>query len=160
MQPTWRTAASATLHCLTGCAIGEVLGMIIGTAMHWHGAAVVAISVFLAFLLGYTLSLLPMLKAGLTLAAAIPIALAADTLSIVTMEIVDNAVMVLMPGAMGAGLANATFWFSMAIALAAAFVAAVPVNYFLIKRGLGHAIVHRFHDHQGHEGHGDHHDQS
>ena len=157
MQANWRTAASATVHCLTGCAIGEVLGMIIGTAMNWHGAVVVALSVFLAFVFGYSLSLLPMLKAGLTLAAALPIAFAADTLSITTMEIVDNAVMVLIPGAMGAGLANMAFWTSMAVALAAAFVAALPVNYFLIKRGLGHAVAHRFHGHHDHEDHQSHH---
>lgn len=153
----WRIAASATLHCLTGCAIGEVLGMVIGTAFDWHGAVVVALSVGLAFVFGYSLSLLPMLRAGLTLAAALPIALAADTLSIAVMEIVDNAVMVLIPGAMGAGLGNPTFWLSMAAALAAAFVVALPVNRYLLKRGLGHALMHRYHGDNHDSGHEAHH---
>ena len=144
-------AASATLHCLTGCAIGEVLGLVIGTALGWGNAATIALAVALAFFFGYSLTMLPLLRSGLALGAAIPLALAADTLSVTVMEIVDNAVMLVVPGAMEAGLASPLFWGSLAFALAVAFVAAFPVNRYLIARGRGHAVVHEHHgDHHGH----------
>lgn len=147
------TAISATLHCLTGCAIGEILGMIIGTALGWTTIATMALAIALAFVFGYSLSLLPLLKSGLTFAAAVPIVLAADTLSIFTMEVVDNFVMYVIPGAMNAGLVNPVFWISMAIALTVAFFAAVPVNYYLLKRGKGHALIHAHHNHTDHAHH-------
>ena len=140
-----RTAASATLHCLTGCAIGEVLGFILGSAYGLSGRATVALAVGLAFLFGYLLSMLPLLRTGLALRSAIGLVLAADTLSIVTMEVVDNAAMALIPGAMSADLPDPLFWFSMTLALAAAFLAAWPVNRYLLKRGKGHALVHAIH---------------
>ncbi|HKH76183.1 MAG TPA: DUF4396 domain-containing protein [Rubrobacteraceae bacterium] len=146
-----RLSFSATLHCLTGCAIGEVLGLVIGTALGWGNAATIALAVALAFFFGYSLTMLPLLRSGLALGAAIPLALAADTLSITVMEIVDNAVMLVVPGAMEAGLASPLFWGSLAFALAVAFVAAFPVNRYLIARGRGHAVVHEHHgDHHGH----------
>ena len=123
-----RLSLSATLHCLTGCAIGEVLGLVIGTALGWGNVATIALAVVLAFFFGYSLTMLPLLRSGLALGAAIPLALAADTLSIMVMEIVDNAVMLVVPGAMEAGLASPLFWGSLAFALAVAFVAAFPVN--------------------------------
>lgn len=140
-----RQAVSATLHCLTGCAIGEVLGMVIGTALGWSTVPTVVISVLLAFFFGYALTVRSVLRSGLALGAAISVALAADTLSITVMEIVDNAVMVAIPGAMGLGLANPVFWISLAIAFAVAFVVTVPVNRWLIARGKGHAVVHEYH---------------
>jgi hypothetical protein len=143
------TAVSATLHCLTGCAIGEVAGMAIGTAAGFSQWGTVALSVALAFVFGYSLTSLPLLRAGLALAAVIPIALASDTFSIVTMEIIDNLVMVVVPGAMDAGLGSLLFWGSLAFALSVAFVAAVPVNRWLIARGKGHAAVHRTGIHGG-----------
>ncbi|MFC3897648.1 DUF4396 domain-containing protein [Lentzea rhizosphaerae] len=155
-----RQAISATLHCLTGCAIGEVLGMIIGTALGWSNLATVALAVVLAFFFGYALTIRPVLKSGLPLKAAIGVALAADTVSIAVMEIVDNAVMLLVPGAMDAGLTSWLFWTALAFALAVAFVITVPVNRWLISRGKGHAVVHQYHgghDHEAHEGHHDHH---
>ncbi len=146
-----RLSFSATLHCLTGCAIGEVLGLVIGTALGWGNVATIALAVVLAFFFGYSLTMLPLLRSGLALGAAIPLALAADTLSITVMEIVDNAVMLVVPGAMEAGLASPLFWGSLAFALAVAFVAAFPVNRYLIARGRGHAVVHEHHgDHHGH----------
>ena len=141
-----RLAVSATLHCLTGCAIGEVLGMVIGTALGWSDLQTVALAVALAFLFGYALTIRPVLRSGLALSAAVPVALAADTVSITVMEVVDNAVMLLVPGAMDAGLASLLFWGSLAFALAVAFVVTVPVNRWLIARGKGHAVVHRFHE--------------
>jgi hypothetical protein len=135
-------AISATLHCLTGCAIGEVAGMAIGTALGFSNLGTVALAVALAFLFGYTLTSLPLLRAGLALSAVIPIALASDTLSIATMEIVDNLIMVLVPGAMESGLDSILFWGSLSFALAVAGVFAVPVNRWLIARGKGHAAVH------------------
>ena len=138
-------AASATLHCLTGCAIGEIAGLMIGTATGLSTLPTIALAVGLAFLFGYTLSTLPLLKAGLGVGAALTVVLAADTLSILTMEIVDNAVMALIPGAMEAGLVNVLFWVGMMIALTAAFVAAYPVNRFLLQRGKGHALTHDHH---------------
>jgi len=135
-------ALSATLHCLTGCAIGEVLGMVIGTALGFSDAGTVALAVALAFGFGYGLTSLPLLRAGFALAAVIPIALAADTLSIAVMEIVDNAIMLAVPGAMEAGLGNVLFWGSLSVALVIAGAVAVPVNRWLIARGKGHAVVH------------------
>jgi hypothetical protein len=150
MEPSLRqTALSATLHCLTGCAIGEVLGLIIGEALGWPTAGTVALAIVLAFVFGYSLSMRPVLKSGVPLKVALGLVLAADTLSIATMEIVDNTVMAAIPGAMEAGLDNPTFWWGMAVALAAAFVAAYPVNYYLLKRGKGHALTHEYHNHHG-----------
>lgn len=140
-------AISATLHCLAGCSIGEISGMIIGTAFGLGNSATVIISTALSFVFGYGLSTLPLLKRGLTFKQAFPVILAADTLSILTMEIVDNTVMVVVPGAMNAGLNNLLFWITMPISLAAAFVVAVPVNQYLLKRGKGHALVHEYHGH-------------
>lgn len=142
-------AASATLHCLTGCAIGEVLGLMIGTAAGFSTAGTVALAVGLAFLFGYTLSTLPLIKSGMTVAAAITLVVAADTLSIATMEVVDNAVMALIPGAMDAGLVNPTFWISMPIALGVAYLVAFPVNRYLLQRGKGHALTHGHHGGHG-----------
>ncbi|HKX24356.1 MAG TPA: DUF4396 domain-containing protein [Candidatus Saccharimonadales bacterium] len=158
MQPSLnRTAASATLHCLTGCAIGEILGLIIGEALGWSSGQTIVLAVVLAFIFGYSLSIRPVLKAGVALGTALGVVLAADTLSIATMEIVDNAVMAMIPGAMGAGLNNPLFWWSMALSLAAAFVAAFPVNRYLLSRGKGHALMHEYHhgsgDHADHEHH-------
>ena len=140
-----RAAISATLHCLTGCAIGEVLGMDIGTAQGWSPLQTVALAVALAFLFGYALAIRPVLKAGLALSAAVPVVLAADTVSIAVMETVDNAVMLLVPGAMHAGLTSPLFWGALAFAFAVAFVVTVPVNRWLIARGKGHAVVHEYH---------------
>src|SRR4051794_15353770 len=138
-------AASATLHCLTGCAIGEIAGLMIGTAAGLSNASTIVLSIALAFLFGYSLSTLPLLNAGLPLRTALGVVLAADTLSILTMEIVDNAVMAAIPGAMNAGLVNVTFWLGMMISLATAFVAAFPVNRYLLQRGKGHALTHQYH---------------
>jgi hypothetical protein len=135
-------ALSATLHCLTGCAIGEVTGMIIGTALGWSEWGTVALAVALAFLFGYTLTSLPLLRGGLALSAVVPIALASDTLSIAIMEVVDNAIMLAIPGAMEAGLDNTLFWGSLSVALAVAGFAAFPVNRWLLRFGMGHAAVH------------------
>ena len=140
-----RLAVSATLHCLTGCAIGEVLGMVIGTALGLPDLQTVALAVGLAFLFGYALTIRPVMRSGLPLRKAIPIALAADTVSILTMEVVDNAVMLSIPGAMDSGLASPLFWGSLAFALLVAFVVTVPVNRWLIGRGKGHAVVHQLH---------------
>src|SRR3712207_4859938 len=134
-------ALSATLHCLTGCAIGEVTGMVVGTALGWSEWGTVALAVALAFLFGYSLTSLPLLRGGLALSAVIPIALASDTLSIAIMEVVDNAIMLAIPGAMEAGLDNELFWGSLSVALAVAGFAAFPVNRWLLKRGKGHAAV-------------------
>jgi uncharacterized cupredoxin-like copper-binding protein len=138
-------AASATLHCLTGCAIGEISGLIIGTAMGLDNVATIALAIGLAFLFGYTLSTLPLIKAGLGFFGALSVVLAADTLSIATMEVVDNAVMAAIPGAMEAGLVNPIFWIGMMVALTAAFFAAYPVNRYLLSRGKGHALTHHYH---------------
>jgi hypothetical protein len=142
-------AVSATLHCLTGCALGEIAGMAIGTALGLSNWGTVALAVALAFLFGYSLTSLPLLRAGFALAAVIPIAFASDTFSIVVMEIVDNAIVVVVPGALEAGLGTLLFWGSLSFALAIAFVAAVPVNRLLIARGKGHAAVHRTGVHGG-----------
>lgn len=148
-----RMAASATLHCLTGCAIGEIVGLMIGTALGWGNVATIALAVALAFVFGYSLSTLPLLKAGLAVGTALSVVIAADTLSILTMEIVDNAVMALIPGAMDAGLVNVVFWVGMTIALTVAFFAAYPVNRYLLQRGKGHALTHEYH-HGGGEAEG------
>ena len=137
-------AASATLHCLTGCAIGEILGLMIGTAAGLSTGATIALAVGLAFLFGYALSTLPLMSAGLGFFASLSVVFAADTLSIAVMELVDNTVMALIPGAMDAGLVNPVFWLSMMLALSAAFVAAFPVNRYLIDKGKGHALTHQF----------------
>lgn len=144
-------AASATLHCLTGCAIGEILGLMIGTALGLSTGVTIALAVGLAFLFGYALSTLPLIKAGLGFFAALSVVFAADTLSIATMEVVDNAVMAVIPGAMDSGLVNPIFWLSMMLALSVAYIAAFPVNRYLLSKGKGHALTHKYH-----EGHGDH----
>jgi Domain of unknown function (DUF4396) len=138
-------AVSATMHCLTGCAIGEVLGMVIGVALGWGNAATVALSVVLAFVFGYSLTLWPLLAGGMAFGTAAGLALASDTLSITVMEIVDNTVVLMIPGAMDAGLTSLLFWGSLALSLAVAFVAALPVNRWLLSRGRGHALVHARH---------------
>jgi hypothetical protein len=140
-----RLALSATVHCLTGCAIGEVLGMVIGTALGWGNGATIALAVALAFLFGYGLTMLPLLRAGLAFGAALSLALAADTVSITIMEIVDNGIMLLIPGAMHAGVGSGLFWGSLAVALLIAGAAAFPINRWLIARGRGHAVVHGHH---------------
>ena len=159
-------AASATLHCLTGCALGEVVGLLIGTALGLSNVTTIVIAIVLAFLFGYSLSTLPLLRSGIALRAALGLVLAADTLSIAVMETVDNAVMAGIPGAMDSGLVNTVFWIAMIVSLAAAFVAAFPVNRYLLARGKGHALTHPFHGgdsahsahsaHSGHEGHSSH----
>jgi hypothetical protein len=140
-------AISATAHCLTGCAIGEILGLVLATWWGWSNAPSIALAVALAFVFGYSLTIAPMLRAGLSLRRAIAVALAADTLSIVTMEIVDNAFVLAIPGAMDAGLGSGLFWGSLAASLAVAFVVTVPVNRALIVRGRGHAVAHGYHHH-------------
>ena len=140
-----RLAFSATVHCLTGCAMGEVLGMVIGTALGWSNFRTIVLAIVLAFFFGYLLTMLPLLGAGLALGAAIPLALASDTISIAVMEVVDNAIMLLIPGALGAGLTDALFWGSLAASLVIAGAVAFPVNRWLIARGKGHAVVHEHH---------------
>jgi hypothetical protein len=140
-----RTAAMATLHCLTGCAIGEVLGLVIGTALGWGNTATVVLAILLAFFFGYLLTTVPLLRAGLALAIVVPLALASDTVSVAVMEIVDNGVVVAIPGAMDAGLDEPLFWGALALSLAIAFLIAWPVNRYLIGRGEGHAVVHAYH---------------
>ena len=151
-SPLTRTAITATLHCLTGCAIGEVLGLALATWWGWSNGASIALAFVLAFVFGYAFTLVPVLRTGVTMRQAIAITLAADTLSILTMELVDNAVVLLVPGAMDAGLADLLFWGSLALALLIAFIVTVPVNRALIARGKGHAVVHAYH-HAGHEDH-------
>jgi hypothetical protein len=140
-----RLAFSATVHCLTGCAIGEVLGMIIGTALDWSDGATIALSIALAFFFGYSFTSWPLLRAGMALGAVIPLALASDTISITIMEIVDNTIVVLIPGALDASLGDVLFWASLAIALLIAGMAAYPANRWLLARGKGHAVVHQHH---------------
>jgi hypothetical protein len=144
-----RVAVSATLHCLTGCAIGEVAGMIIGTALGLSNLMTIALSVALAFFFGYALTSLPLLRAGLALGAVVPIALASDTLSIATMEVVDNAIVLAVPGAIDAGVGQLLFWGSLAVSLVVAGAFAVPVNRWLLARGKGHAVVHETGIHGG-----------
>lgn len=142
-----RVAFSATAHCLTGCAIGEVLGLAIGTALGWSNAPTIVLAIVLAFFFGYSLTMLPLLRGGLALTAALPLAFASDTISIAVMELVDNAIILVIPGAMDAGLDETLFWASLALALLIAGGAAFPVNRYLIARGRGHAVVHAHHAH-------------
>jgi hypothetical protein len=144
-QTLTRLAVAATLHCLTGCAIGEVLGMVLATRWGWGNGASVALAVGLAFLFGYSLTLAPVLRAGVPFRQAVRVALAADTVSILVMEIVDNGFILTVPGAIDAGLADLLFWTSLALSLVIAFVVTVPVNRWLIGRGRGHAVVHAYH---------------
>jgi len=143
---SWRTAISATLHCLTGCAIGEVLGMVLATWWGWGDAASIALAVALAFFFGYLLTFVGVRRSGLGVRQAIRVALAADTLSILVMEVVDNAFLLAVPGAMESTLTSGLFWGALALALAVAFVVTVPVNKWLIDRGMGHAVVHEMHE--------------
>ncbi|MFI8766135.1 DUF4396 domain-containing protein [Streptomyces sp. NPDC053792] len=142
---SWSMAAQATLHCLTGCAIGEILGMIIGTAFGWGNVPTMVLAIILAFFFGYALTLRGILKAGVDFTTAFKVALAADTLSIAVMEIIDNAVIALWPGAMDAHLDEPLFWIVLAISLGIAFVLTTPVNKWMIGRGKGHAVVHQYH---------------
>jgi hypothetical protein len=144
-----RVALSATLHCLTGCAIGEIVGVAIGTALGWSNLPTIILAIGLAFLFGYSLTSWPLLRAGLAVAAVIPIALASDTLSIAIMELVDNVIILVIPGAMEAGLGELMFWGSLAVALVIAGLAAFPVNRWLLARGKGHAVVHETGIHGG-----------
>ena len=147
MNESWKTAVSATLHCLTGCAIGEVLGMVLATWWGWSTVPSLLLAVLLAFFFGYLLTFTSVRRAGLAVGAAVGAALAADTVSIATMEVVDNAFLVLVPGAMEATLSSSLFWWSLAASLAIAFVVTVPVNHWMIGRGKGHAVVHEMHPH-------------
>jgi hypothetical protein len=142
---SWATAATATLHCLTGCAIGEVIGMVIGTTAGLHNTATVVLSIALAFVFGYALTMRPVLGAGLTLRQAFGVALAADTVSIAVMELMDNAFIVAVPGAINAGITSTLFWASLAGSLVVAFLVTTPVNRWMISRGKGHAVVHAYH---------------
>jgi len=142
-----RTAVQATLHCLTGCAIGEILGMVIATAVGLGDVLSIVLSIALAFVFGYALTLRPVFAAGIAPRRALQLAFASDTVSITTMEIVDNGFIVLVPGALAAGLGDGLFWWSLLTSLVIAFVATVPVNRFLIARGKGHAVMHEFHHH-------------
>ena len=140
-----RLALSATLHCLTGCGIGEVLGLAIAAALGWHDLPSITLAIVLAFIFGYGLTLRPLLAGGMSFKQAVKLALAADTLSIITMEVIDNAIILAIPGAMEAGLTDLLFWGSLAFALAVAFAVTFPLNYWLIRRGRGHAIMHGHH---------------
>ncbi len=142
-----RAAVQATVHCLTGCAIGEVLGMVLATAFGWGNALSIAASVVLAFAFGYSLTLGPVLRAGVPLRRSLGLAFASDTVSITTMELVDNGFILLVPGALAAGLGDPLFWWSLAASLAIAFVVTVPVNRWLISRGRGHAVMREMHAH-------------
>lgn len=142
-----RLAFTATVHCLSGCAIGEVLGLVIGTALGWANVPTIVLAVILAFIFGYAFTMIPLLKAGLSFGVVLKLALAADTVSVLIMEVVDNAIMLVIPGAMDAGLDSGLFWGSLAVALLIAAGAAFPVNRWLISRGKGHAVVHQHHSH-------------
>ncbi|GGQ93541.1 DUF4396 domain-containing protein [Streptomyces flaveolus] len=142
---SWAMAAKATLHCLTGCAIGEILGMVIGTALMWGNVPTMTLAIALAFLFGYSFTLFAVRRAGLDLKAAIKVALAADTVSIAVMELVDNGIIALVPGAMDAHLSDGLFWYALLGGLAVAFVLTTPVNKWMIGRGKGHAVVHAYH---------------
>jgi len=152
MTESWRMAITATRHCLTGCALGEIAGMVLSTWWGWGNAATIALSVALAFLFGYTLTYTGVRRMGADSRTAMQAAWASDTVSILTMEIVDNLFILVVPGAISAGLGSALFWWSLVVSLAVAFVAAVPVNHWLMERGKGHAVMHQFH-----EGHAHHH---
>ena len=143
----WTSAVQATLHCLTGCAIGEILGMVLATAFGWGNALSIAVSVALAFVFGYALTLSPVLRAGVPLRKALRLAAASDTVSIATMELVDNLFILLVPGALAAGLTDDLFWWSLLVSLVIAFVLTVPVNRLLIAHGRGHAVMHEIHAH-------------
>lgn len=140
-----RIALMATLHCLAGCAVGEVLGMVLGGLFHWHGGATVALSIVLAFIFGYSFTLIPLIRTGMAVRSALALAFASDTISISIMEVIDNLLMVGIPGAMHAGPATGLFWGSMTVALIAAGAAAFPVNRWLIAKGRGHAVIHAHH---------------
>lgn len=142
-----RLALSATVHCLSGCAIGEVLGMVLSTWWGWGGAASIALAIVLAFFFGYLLTSLPLLRSGMPLRRVAPLAFASDTASITTMEVVDNLFIILVPGALAAGLADGLFWWSLAVALVIAGAVAFPLNRWLISRGRGHAVIHGHHHH-------------
>ena len=144
-QVSWAMAARATLHCLTGCAIGEVLGMVIGTSIGLHNAGTVVLSIALAFVFGYALTMRGVLRAGVPFRQAVQVALAADTVSIAVMEVVDNGVILAVPGAMDAGISSALFWLALAGSLAVAFVVTTPLNRWMMGRGKGHAVVHAHH---------------
>jgi ABC-type nitrate/sulfonate/bicarbonate transport system permease component len=150
MDSNWRMAITATRHCLTGCAIGEVLGMLLSTWWGWGSTSSIALSVALAFFFGYLLTYSGVRRAGADSRTAAQAALASDTVSIATMEVVDNLFILVVPGAMAAGLDTTLFWWSLAVSLAVAFVAAVPVNHWLMARGKGHAVVHQFHEEHAH----------
>ena len=157
MDTTWRTAISATLHCLTGCAIGEVLGMVLATWWGWGDVASILLAVALAFFFGYLLTFTGVRRSGADVATAVRAAIAADTVSILVMELVDNGFILAVPGAMEATLGEVLFWWSLLVSLAVAFVVTVPVNRWMIARGLGHAAVHHLHvGHDGHAGHAGH----
>ncbi len=145
--PLNRLAFTATVHCLSGCATGEVLGLVIGTALGWATVPTIVLAVVLAFFFGYLFTMIPLLRAGLDFGSVLKLALAADTVSVTIMEIVDNAIMLLIPGAMDAGLDSLLFWGSLAVALVIAGAAAFPVNRWLIARGQGHAVIHQHHQH-------------
>ena len=151
MNESWRTAITATRHCLTGCAIGEVLGMALATWWGWGNGASIALAVVLAFFFGYLLTFTGVRRNGMDFRSAVRVALAADTVSILVMEIVDNGIVLAVPGAMEAGLTDALFWGALAFGLAVAFVVTVPVNHWMIGRGRGHAVVHQMHE--GHHHH-------
>jgi len=153
MDSSWKMAATATLHCLTGCAIGEVLGMILSTWWGWGNAGSIVLSVALAFFFGYLLTFSGVRRAGLDVGTAVRTALAADTVSILTMEVVDNGTLLVWPQAMDATLADWLFWVSLAASLAIAFVVTVPVNRWMISRGKGHAVVHEMHHMDEHASH-------
>jgi hypothetical protein len=153
MDTMTKSAIRATLHCLLGCAIGEVIGMVIGSALDLHAAFSVTLSILLAFLFGYSFSIWPVLKSGLSPKNAIKVTLAGDTVSITSMEIVDNVIILLIPGALMAGLESGLFWGSLVVSLAVAFVVTVPVNRFLIVRGKGHAVMHKYHNHNNYHDH-------
>jgi ABC-type nitrate/sulfonate/bicarbonate transport system permease component len=150
MDSNWRMAITATRHCLTGCAIGEVLGMLLSSWWGWGNTGSIALSVALAFFFGYLLTYSGVRRAGADGRTAAQAALASDTVSIATMEVVDNPFILVVPGAMAAGLDTTLFWWSLAVSLAVAFVAAVPVNHWLMARGKGHAVVHQFHEEHAH----------
>jgi hypothetical protein len=145
MEASGSMARKATVHCLIGCGIGEVLGMVLGTAFDWSNLTTVVTSVVLAFIFGFSLTMLPLLRANMSLVAALQTAFASDAVSITTMEIVDNLVIVVVPGALAASLTDGLFWVTLAASLAIAFCVTVPVNYWLIKRGKGHAVMHEHH---------------
>jgi hypothetical protein len=150
MDASWRTAITATRHCLTGCAIGEVLGMVLATWWGWHNTGSITLSIVLAFFFGYLLTFTGVRRAGLDARTAVRTALAADTVSILVMEVVDNGFMLAVPGALDATLGEPLFWVSLGLGLAVAFVVTVPVNHWMIGRGRGHAVVHQMHEHEHH----------